>query len=232
MSLAYVCYNADVGLSHAGERAYFSEMVHAHFNNADLILLAESEKSLRHARLIVEIALRFVNAELAGECSGDHFFCGSLSGAACYTDDLSADISGVTFCEILKRGESVVHENVRIWHRPVSQGHNSAVFHGVWNKFAPVETLSYDRDEERAVCFSAVYRNCGDHGIVAVEFSFHPLRRLRRCKAFHVFIYLYFSKERFIILSHSSLYPRPMAAAACGTRLVGVMPGRVLTSRQ
>ena len=33
------------------------------------------------------------------------------------------------------------------------------------------------------------------------------------------------------IFSHSSSYPIPMAAAAWGRRLVGVMPGRVLASR-
>ena len=34
-----------------------------------------------------------------------------------------------------------------------------------------------------------------------------------------------------MMCSHSSPYPIPTAAASCGTRLVGVMPGRVLISR-
>ena len=45
-------------------------------------------------------------------------------------------------------------------------------------------------------------------------------------------MYTYLFKASFTIISQSSSYDIPTASASCGTRLVGVMPGSVFTSRK
>ena len=54
---AHVGYDAPVGYGDARERGDFAKVVHAHFDDGDLMLWLETEKLQRQPEAVVEVAL-------------------------------------------------------------------------------------------------------------------------------------------------------------------------------
>ena len=76
-----------------------AEMVGAHLNDCDLVLVFQREDGQRGAGLVVEIALRFHHVKFCAERGCHDIFGRGFSRAAGEPDDGNRKLVAITFCD-------------------------------------------------------------------------------------------------------------------------------------
>ena len=110
MGLAHVGDDAAGGLGGLGQPLYVAGVAGPHLHHGYLVLGLEAEERLRHAHVVVEVALRAVYAVLLGEHGGGQFLGGGLAVGACYAYHGYAEAAAVLARQHLEGVQAVVHE--------------------------------------------------------------------------------------------------------------------------
>ena len=101
VGLAYVCYDAVVGLHDVDEGLNLPRVVGAHLYHCYLVLFGKAQQSLWHSDVVVEVALRVKHVILLRENSGYEFLGGSLTVGACHAYNPCAERTAVLVGKLL-----------------------------------------------------------------------------------------------------------------------------------
>ena len=240
MCLTDIRDRADIGLCDSRQIINLAAVVHAHLQNRDLRIRADRKDGSGQSYIVVEIRLRLDDVEPFGEDGGDHVFGRCFADTSCHRNRGNGKAAPVISREIPRRANRVLCQNIEL---PLHIGagvlrNNTARGTGrkrCRNVFMSVAFFSGIGEKDIAVLYLPVIRDsAGDHDALVragtQELPSDRADKLAKRNSFHQSPLL--RSASFMMISHSSSYEMPTAAASCGTRLVGVMPGSVFTSRK
>ena len=163
VSHAHVGDEAALGLHEVGEQGNFARVVSTRLNHRHLVVRAQLQQRFGHTNVVVEVALRAQQVELAGQHGRGEFLGGRLAVGARYLHDGRAQGASVQRRELLQRSEHVGHVQ-----QPFVAPDGGVVYHGkgatrlqgLQGKGVAVEALPAQGEEEGAL--GAVTRVGGD----------------------------------------------------------------------
>ena len=159
------------------------------------MLVAEPEKGLGNADVVVEVAIRLEHPKLLAEHSGGHILGSGLAHAAGDGDDLDIELAAIISRQVTQRQQGVRHQDIELI-RPVvrqlvvGEGTHGAVFQGLSNVGVTIEPLPHQGDKEgalghgTAVGIHRAYLGVQVHHS-AQQGSAGGLQNLTQCHCFH-----------------------------------------------
>ena len=112
MSHAYIGYQSILRLNGFDKRTDVAWMAGSHLNDGNLMFRPQAEKSLRHADIVVEIALCKEDVVACGKDGCHKFLCRCLAVGAGNADDRYGKLSAMFTCKKLERRQAIVNKNV------------------------------------------------------------------------------------------------------------------------
>ena len=148
---AHVGDDGIVGLDDVDECAYVAGMRGPHLHYGEVVLGAEAQQCLRHADVVVEVALREEHVVFLLQHGGGKLLCCGLAVGAGDAYDARAELAAVMARELLQGGEAVVDEDAaRVGGKLllVHHGVGAALLQRHCGKAVAVERRALEREEQ------------------------------------------------------------------------------------
>ena len=113
MRMADSCVNHDIRSYNRAEAVHFSEMVDAHLQHRQLMILLNGRQRERNPDQIVFVPLRFMHAEVLPENGGNHFFPGSFPDGTGNPDHRNGEPASESRHQLLQRLLHILADNDR-----------------------------------------------------------------------------------------------------------------------
>ncbi len=143
-----------IRLRHARQRADFTRMVHAHFDDGELHVARHIGQRQRHAEMIVEVARRRIGAPQRRQRRQQHFLGARFTHAARHAYEFRL---AARPCRHAKRLQRLLHigyqhqlRGIHPIHRAAYQRGCRALVDGLLHIIMPVHPLASQRHEQRA----------------------------------------------------------------------------------
>ena len=153
MAEADIGEDADGGPGHAGEPGHLPKIADAHFQDCGLVLLPDTENRKGKADLVIEIPLRFQDAEALAEDGGDHFLGAGLADAAGDADHRDRQGAPVILRQPLDGLQAGVHQDAgprRVLRQPLAEDCGGSFGENRRDKAVPVHPGALYRHKEAA----------------------------------------------------------------------------------
>ena len=130
-----------------------AQMVHAHLDDSDLVLLFQLQQHAGNAEIVVEIPGGLQHIEPGGEDRRDHVLGGGLAHAACHPDHGDMEFPSVTAGQVSQGQGGVLYKDVEAVRFIAARlsGDQAACgpfFQGAGNKAVGVVLFSHDGDKK------------------------------------------------------------------------------------
>ena len=226
MRTTHVCDERIVGLNYLHQRLDVARVRRAHLHDRDVVCGVQAQQCLRHADVVVEVALGVEHVVFLQQHRSREFLCGSLAVGSGDADDRRAERTAVIACELLQSVQTVVDENeasvaLNDVLRFIDNSISAALLKRSRSKLVAVERSAFQGEEQRTD--GAVATVGCNNGVLLKDFVkfgyFHFAfifvgKRAWRSRIFpqslFLFpqkVYFYFLRVYFLFQSFTSLVP-------------------------
>ena len=204
MHVADICDDGDLRLDDLAEVADLAEVVHARFDDRDLMLARQLQHRLGHAEVGVEVALRLDGAKLPRQHARDHFLRRGLADAAGDLDKRDVGAVPVVDPQALEGEQRVIHRNIDLIREFIlrlplraEKAACRAVLQRAFDIVMPVKAFALDGDEKLALPDrAAVGADRADYGVFAAahQRAANGGGKFLYCDTLHVIFHVFLSR--------------------------------------
>ena len=154
MRTTHVCDERIVGLNYLHQRLDVARVRRAHLHDRDVVCGVQAQQCLRHADVVVEVALGVEHVVFLQQHRSREFLCGSLAVGSGDADDRRAERTAVIACELLQSVQTVVDENeasvaLNDVLRFIDNSISAALLKRSRSKLVAVERSAFQGEEQR-----------------------------------------------------------------------------------